>query len=834
LSTMMFYSLLAFLLLAVQSHADIFISEVSDQGAQSVCNGEDWVELYNSNTNEISLEGYLLFDDKGPFDSRAYSFGADASIPAEGYLLLCCNGDGLAGPAFKIGGDDTITLRDNTGVTVDSSGILPDVGAFDVTYARNQYGELVQTTTPTPGATNSITERIRVENDYRAQNALGSTFFGLNDDGTSVEADAVIDLHARVDTSNWESLRSNPYTETYIPVQEFKIVTSQGSTILSSPGRMRTKGQSTLVYPICMNEDATPFKLDFGSTNATQTLFGVGTAYLRTHLSDNSHMREWATHRMLARFGLPFLRTRQLRFFVNDVQLGFYTFVEALDQDNVMARTFNYTYDKDHKALYKVKTMSLDCGNEEFFVTGDTKKCTSPDGQGGYDCCATIDWNEPKTCAEGYYVEDLSDYCWYTCVSESPEAETGPYAYERGDHRDEVRVHEDEGRCWTEFWKVIGAEVQSVRNSFYDAGYTSVDDCGDFLLSHDLVDRDLGKKEWDAPMKDFINSHLSANGQCIDDQCSNKRDIQDQIDVDNWLKNFAVYAVIAEQDSPMGNGNNYFLATAGDSTLDSPKWKMVQYDHNNNVESAADVLCESSCSANGLEGWSVVRPTCRGLSENPLVGPILLDPDLHARYLSFVREFVETVYTNESFLRELREHYQAISTIAKDSPDFDSYGPIDGSKMFDWMEMRGRKVLEQLVLWDNDQFPEFASIDSTEPCVSLSTEYFPDKCTSPDGLGGYDCCATLDWGELKTCALGYKVKKLDNYCNYTCVEGLSAGVIVGITIGAIALLALLVVAVRMARKSAIRKEAVSSENPEESTSAVREEAAVSREINRKD
>ena len=35
----------------------------------------------------------------------------------------------------------------------------------------------------------------------------------------------------------------------------------------------------------------------------------------------------------------------------------------------------------------------------------DDSKCTSPDGDGGMDCCAADRWGEPKTCAEGYTVQ---------------------------------------------------------------------------------------------------------------------------------------------------------------------------------------------------------------------------------------------------------------------------------------------------------------------------------------------------------------------------------------------------------------------------------------------
>jgi len=724
-------------LLLGSSYAQVILNEVSDKGTGSVCEGEDWIEVYNSGTETISLEGYLLFDDKGPLDDGAYSFGDSVFIPADGYLLLCYNGDGLSGPSFKIGGDDQITLRDNAGAEVSTTGILPDTGASGVTYARNASGEWTQTTTPTPGLENQISEPPAPRDiDYKEQNDMGASFFGFTDDGYSVPGtDAVVDLHATVSPADWETLRSNPYTETYIPVEEFKIVGSAGTTIevLPSPGRLRPRGQSTLVYPICMDEPAIPFKLDFSSTNSSQTLFGIETAYLRSHLNDLSQLSDWTIHRMLARFGLPHLRARHVRFFVNDVLIGFYTMLEAPDEHHVLARTYGYDYDKDHSALYKVKTMSLGCGNEAEYDSKDIGKSLDP--------------------SQGEIF--------------------GPYAYERGEHRNEVPIIQNSDQCWWTFFGVISSERLSVVENFYDAGYESVDDCGEFLLSHNLVDRDLGKKEWDAPMKDFINAHLSDNAGCLDDACSNKQDLRDKIDVDNWLKTFAVYAVIAAQDSPMGNGNNYYLATAGDSTPEDPRWKMVTSDFNYDPETEADFLCDASCSAKGTENWSVIRPTCLGLNENPLVGPLLLDPELHARYLSYVRQFVESIYTDESFRNELRQQYDAI---AKISPDSKTYGPIDASGFFKWMSRRGSNILEQLDLWDNGAFPESAGVNATESCVPAQGAWsdirtFPDKCTSPDGVGGYDCCASSSWSEPKTCESGYSVKSLEEYafCMYTCV-----------------------------------------------------------------
>merc|ERR1711869_164408 len=99
-------------------------------------------------------------------------------------------------------------------------------------------------------------------------------------------------------------------------------------------------------------------------------------------------------------------------------------------------------------------------------------------------------------------------------------------------------------------------------------------------------------------------------------------------------------------------------------------------------------------------------------------------------------------------------------------------------------------------LWDSGQFPEFASIDSTDACVSLNNEYFPEKCTSPDGLGGHDCCASWEWGEPKTCAFGYKAKSLGDDCWYTCVEGTSVGIIAGVTVGIITFLVIVGIVIK--------------------------------------
>ena len=46
------------------------------------------------------------------------------------------------------------------------------------------------------------------------------------------------------------------------------------------------------------------------------------------------------------------------------------------------------------------------------FTGCDDSKCTSPDGSGGTDCCASPSWFEPKTCVAGYEVRTLNTWTW--------------------------------------------------------------------------------------------------------------------------------------------------------------------------------------------------------------------------------------------------------------------------------------------------------------------------------------------------------------------------------------------------------------------------------------
>lgn len=328
-------------------------------------------------------------------------------------------------------------------------------------------------------------------------------------------------------------------------------------------------------------------------------------------MADSSYMKEWTMHRMLARFGLPYLRTRSVRLFINSEYYGLYSFMEAPDQEYVFARSFP-NYDPSNFGLYKVKTASRGCG--------------------------------------GYSEETIA------AAPESTADTT--YSFERGTHREKMKVSEwglnGMGECFTWFLQIITKESLDAVSAWEKYGRN----CGEMLVEEGLIDRDLGASSNDVVMKEFINKYLTHEGPvpglCKAEVDCSATGLETAVDQENWLKNMAVYAVTIMMDSPLGNGNNYFLAQTGDSN----GWKIVQYDHNGGFQQD-DLLCPCE---NDILQWAITRPSCGALESSQLVGPILTNSSLFNRYIEHVRNFTETVFTSPSLLAEMSAHATAIKS----------------------------------------------------------------------------------------------------------------------------------------------------------------------------
>ena len=93
---------------------DVVISEVSSNPVKGTCGGQDYIELFNPVGFTVYLDGYVLHDDRGPKDPKAFEFPALSKIESKGVLLLCANGNGKNSPSFGIKDNDAISLYDTT------------------------------------------------------------------------------------------------------------------------------------------------------------------------------------------------------------------------------------------------------------------------------------------------------------------------------------------------------------------------------------------------------------------------------------------------------------------------------------------------------------------------------------------------------------------------------------------------------------------------------------------------------------------------------------------------------------------------------------------------
>jgi len=195
------------------------------------------------------------------------------------------------------------------------------------------------------------------------------------------------------------------------------------------------------------------------------------------------------------------------------------------------------------------------------------------------------------------------------------------------------------------------------------------------------------------------------------------------------VKNFATYAVTVGLDSPLGNGNNYFLANTGDGK----GLKIVQYDHNNAQDPILAEDCSPECRKR-FDKWAVVRPTCGENEDNPRFGPLVKDSDLFKKYMEYVKTFVVQVYTNQTLLEEMRLQMEAIAPLvtgdtagvmymagghisqaANPKWDWDQYG----TPLLNFQITRGKDVLAQIENYESGKVRKF---EKSEKCAEWTPQ----------------------------------------------------------------------------------------------------------------
>ena len=128
-------------------------------------NGDDWLELYNSTSNEVNLSGFKVYDDA----TAKYTI-ASGTIPPHGYFILHCDGTGVGGNAsFKLSGSgETIYLENNKGSLIDKIA-FPAIDNGSA-YARFPDGgdDWQVTGVPTLGTTNGSAEAATISDVSRS------------------------------------------------------------------------------------------------------------------------------------------------------------------------------------------------------------------------------------------------------------------------------------------------------------------------------------------------------------------------------------------------------------------------------------------------------------------------------------------------------------------------------------------------------------------------------------------------------------------------------------------------------------------------------------------
>ncbi len=121
----------------------------------------DWLELVNTNSWDVSLKGYFLTDDKDEPNKWVFP---DTMIKGNGYLLIWASKKDRKGPGelhtnFKISAKkEYLGFYTPGGEVMDSITVRKQ--ETDISYARIPDGEaeFKETITPTPGASNVLTE----------------------------------------------------------------------------------------------------------------------------------------------------------------------------------------------------------------------------------------------------------------------------------------------------------------------------------------------------------------------------------------------------------------------------------------------------------------------------------------------------------------------------------------------------------------------------------------------------------------------------------------------------------------------------------------------------
>lgn len=222
----------------------------------------DWIELYNTTGQQISLDKYALSDNEGK--PLKWRFPDGAKIEAHGYYLVLCTGkdrmdtkmEGVPHSNFRISAEkETIILADSQGRVVDR--VMIDNLPQDCSWGRNEQNQMQVFQMPTPTLPNNEAGFNQMDLNLRAMNRTGvwisevlasnnqiSTYAGAeNKDWVEIynSSDETVDISGWGLSDNLGRARKWQFPAgTLISPGEYKVILCDGNTAKASAAEPHT------------------------------------------------------------------------------------------------------------------------------------------------------------------------------------------------------------------------------------------------------------------------------------------------------------------------------------------------------------------------------------------------------------------------------------------------------------------------------------------------------------------------------------------------------------------------------------------------------------------
>lgn len=160
----------------------------------------DWIELYNTTDQPISLDNYALSDKENK--PLKWRFPQGAVVAPKGYYVVFCSGKDRPGEVggvphtnFRLSAEhDTVILSDSHGRLVDR--VVIDNIPEDCSYAREENGSFAIHQMATPGMPNDEASAAQMDFNLRAMNPVGvyiSEVMASNDSTLVYQNDGYVD-----------------------------------------------------------------------------------------------------------------------------------------------------------------------------------------------------------------------------------------------------------------------------------------------------------------------------------------------------------------------------------------------------------------------------------------------------------------------------------------------------------------------------------------------------------------------------------------------------------------------------------------------------------------